>query len=103
MKTIIAVLGASVALSLTGAAQAQSPGLYNNGAPANPGVQNWQLPSNAGNVGVTTPGHLNTGGLYQWAPTLGHTGQVLAPVSPDAYGPGIGMDAAGKPVRAIVK
>lgn len=101
MKMIIAILGASVALSLS--ASAQAPSFRNSGAPANPGVPTWQLPANSGQVGVQMPGVTQTGQRFEWAPARGHIGQVLGPVTPDAYGPGIGMDATGKPVRAIVK
>ena len=98
---LIAILGATVALSSPASAQ------YSLGdAPAPAGGQpayDWQLPSNAGQTGIYNPGTLNTGQRFRWAPTLGHTGQVLGPVVPNAYGLGIGMDAAGKPVKAVAK
>ena len=38
---------------------------------------------------------------YQYAPANGAGGGVLGPVTPNAYGTGLGMDATGKPVRAV--
>jgi len=38
---------------------------------------------------------------YQYAPAYGQGGQVMGPVTPNAYGLGVGMDATGKAVRAV--
>ena len=65
-------------------------------------VYDWQL----GNGLETTGPDTNTdtvGRPYEWVPALGHKGQVTGPVTPNAYGLGIGMDLTGKPVKAVTK
>jgi len=46
------------------------------------------------------PNYDATGRPYQWVPQNGG-GSVLGPVNPNAYGPGVGADATGRPVWAV--
>ncbi len=46
------------------------------------------------------PNYDTTGRPYQWTPRDGG-GSALGPVNPNAYGPGVGSDATGRPVRAV--
>jgi hypothetical protein len=98
MKIITAVLGASLALSFPAAAQFS----LGETAPAGVTVPSWNLGTGAESLGPKI--HTDTTGRpYHWVPAHGHIGVVIGPVTPDAYGLGIGMDATGKPVKPVTK
>jgi len=63
------------------------------------GIPSWELGYGGREVAPNTPTDL-TGRPYHWESVSGQ-GEVLGDVKVDAYGPGVGMDATGKPVKAV--
>ena len=54
-----------------------------------------------GSVVAGIPQYDSYGRPYKYVLKYGHSGTVLGPVKHNAYGPGVHMDATGKPVKAV--
>lgn len=68
---------------------------------SNTSNENLKIHSSGSSVTAGIPQYDSYGRPYKYVPQHGHSGGVLGPVKHNAYGPGIHMDATGKPVRAV--